>query len=204
MIRWLLVRHAETSWNLEGRVQGHVATPLSDRGREQAEALRAHLAEDEIEVAYASDLPRAVETAEVILRGRDVPLFLAPEMRELSYGQWEGLTYTEVQEQDPEGFARLLQAGIDFAPPAGETIEELMLRVTNFVSRVKAAHPRAALVVVGHGGPLRGLILHLLGLPVSAFWRIRLDPASLSILETSDQGGVLHLLNDTSHYWRLL
>jgi len=197
MTRWLLVRHGETHWVVEGRAQGQVPTPLSQRGRKQAEALRVRLAGEEIQAAYASDLPRAVETAQAILQGRQVPLHLCPELRELSYGRWEGLTYTEVQERDPEAYAELLRGEVDFAPPQGESVHDLMLRVGSFASRVGAAQAQGSLLVVGHGGSLRGLILHLLGLPVSAFWRLRLAPASLSIVEASLEGAALTLLNDT-------
>jgi broad specificity phosphatase PhoE len=199
MTEWLLVRHGETSWNSEGRVQGQTATSLNEKGLRQAEALRIRLAERKIQAVYASDLPRVVETARVILQGRYIPLFLCPELRELSYGRWEGLTYTEVQAQDPMRYREFLQGDPSFVPPQGESIQSLMLRISRFASQVKATHPQGTLLIVGHGGSLRALLLCLLELPVSAFWRLRLDPGSLSLVEVYSEGAVLGLLNDVSH-----
>ena len=101
MARILLVRHGDTDWNQAGRIQGQVDTSLSEKGLAQARALAGRLAQVPIDVAYASDLNRAAETAQEILIGRAVTLGLAPELREFSYGAWEGLTYRDVQRLYP-------------------------------------------------------------------------------------------------------
>jgi len=197
--KWLLVRHAEAIWNSEGRIQGHVEVPLNEKGRAQAEALRRRLASVDIQAAYTSNLARAVETTRVILRGRSVPLFPLPALREFSYGLWEGLTFEEVEKNYPHEYARLMGDGEDFAPPGGESTKELVERIKGFVFSTKASNAEGTLLIVGHGGSLRALIICLLELPNSAFWRLYLDPASLSEVEVYPQNAVLRLLNDTSH-----
>ena len=96
--RWLIVRHAQTSWNLEGRIQGHIDIPLSEVGLRQTDALRDRLAGWDIHAAYASDLKRTMETARSILQGRSISPSPTPELREFSYGRWEGMTHAEVEE----------------------------------------------------------------------------------------------------------
>ena len=229
MSQWLIVRHAETQWNLEGRVQGHSDTSLSDVGLRQAQALRDRLATWSIDVAYASDLKRAMETAGAILQGHcdpggsQLPPSPSPELREFSYGLWEGMTHEDVEEVDPAGYAGMLKRTEVFAPPGGESLRDLTARVGKFVSKLKAAHIHDlsqsgliegrelrktasdhrensdTLLIVGHGGSLRVLLTRLLGLPALASWNFFLSPASLSVVDCYPDIAVLRLLNDTSH-----
>ena len=205
MSRWLIVRHAETPWNLEGRIQGHTDIPLSEKGFRQAEALRAHLATWDIHAAYASDLKRTFDTAQTILEGhrdprdRKLSLFPSPEIREFSYGRWEGMTHREVEEADPDLYAEMLKRNEDFAPHGGESLRDLMARVGGFVSRLKEAHPNDDNVLItGHGGSLRVLLMCLLELPAPAAWRFLLATASLSIVDCYHDNTVLKLFNDIS------
>ncbi len=207
MSRLLLVRHGETSWNSEGRVQGHTNIPLGGKGLRQAERLRQRLAEVDIEVAYTSDLDRAIETAQPILKGRPIPLSPVQELRELCYGEWEGRTYQDIQAKDPQGYARQMARSPDFAPPQGESLEQLMHRVGGFISGLRQSHPEETVLIVGHGGALKAALISLLSLPLEAFSRFYFAPASLSIVDcypTTDShegelSAVLSLFNDTSH-----
>lgn len=201
MGRWFLVRHAQTEWNAEGRAQGHSEVGLSGAGQRQAQQVALRLASVPLAAAYSSDLSQALTTAKYGLQGRGVPLRAAPELRELAYGVWEGMTYREIQAQYPDLYAQLLTAGTAFAPPGGESVQHLVRRVDSLVSRVSAAHAgdEENILVVGHGGSLRALIVVLLGLPVSAFWRFQVFPASLSIVSLYPDGATLDLWNDTSH-----
>ena len=201
MIRWLLVRHAETPWNRAGRIQGHTDIPLSENGLQQAQALREHLSRWQIQAAYASDLTRTMQTAEAALAGRGISPTPTPELREFAYGQWEGMTYKEVEAQYPEEYAEMLKRVEDFAPPGGgESLRDMMARIGGFVSRTKQAHSDDdTILVTGHGGSLRALLTCLMGLAPHTSWQFMLTPASLSIVDCYPGVGVLRLLNDTSH-----
>jgi len=199
--RWLIVRHAETPWNLEGKIQGHTDISLSERGFQQAEALRTRLAACQINAAYASDLKRTMETAQTVLKGRKLSPSPSPELREFAYGRWEGMTHKEVEEADPKLYSEMMKRSEDFAPPGGESLLDLMVRVGGFVSRLKEAHSKDdTLLITGHGGSLRVLLTCLLSLPPSAAWSFLLDSASLSVVDCHPDNAVLRLLNDTSHY----
>jgi len=198
--RWLLVRHGSTAWNQEGRIQGHTDTPLSDEGRDQARALSVALAGVEINAVYASDLSRAMETARLALGDRDVPICATGALRELAYGEWEGVTEDEAVRRDPERYARWHTGNPLFAAPGGESFTELRERVAAFAATVSARHPAGNILIVSHGGAVRMLGLVMLGLPQELFSRLVVSRASLSVLDVSPWGAVLKLWNETSHY----
>ncbi len=199
MSTWIIVRHGESLGNLSGRAQGHTDSPLSDKGIKQAEALRAHLARWRIDAVYSSDLGRCMETGERALLGQSISTVRTPELREVGYGQWEGMTYAEVEESYPEEYLGMLSNDVDFVHPGGESLRDVIGRVSRFASRVKAAHPGDDnLLVVAHGGSIRALLTCLLELPASAVWKFVVDPASVSIVECHPDSAVLKLFNDTS------
>lgn len=199
-ISWYIVRHGETSWNSEGRIQGHADVPLSDRGRAQIRQLDLRLTAVEFSAVYASDLTRTMETA-AILASLSVRPQAAPELREFSYGEWEGLTLKDAEASDPALFAkRLARSRQDFAAPGGETTADVLERVRGFVEQTRArSAPGDRLLVAAHGGSIRALLVCLLDLPVEHFWRFGIDPASLGIVRDFDDTAVLDLWNDTSH-----
>ncbi len=145
----LLVRHGETDWNRDGRVQGHTDVPLNDTGRDQARALAESLADDPVDAVYASDLVRARDTASGVADNRGLPVVQLPELREKNFGTWEGLTREQILTRFPA--ARPGHWG------DGETRDEMSRRVLDALSRIAASHEGETVVVVTHGGPLRAV-----------------------------------------------
>jgi broad specificity phosphatase PhoE len=139
MTTLLLVRHGETDWNAEGRLQGHTDRPLNDYGRRQATDLADRLAGEEIAAIYASDLARATETAEIVGARLGLPVVVDPDLREKNWGSWEGLTSDE-------------RLTVEFE---GESTEEHRERILRAVARIVERHPGQRVVVVTHGGSLR-------------------------------------------------
>lgn len=139
MTTLLLVRHGETDWNAEGRLQGHTDRPLNPYGREQAKALAERLAGDGIGAVYASDLSRARETAEIVGRRLGLTVVIDPDLREKNWGSWEGLTGTERER-------------VEYV---GETTEEHAERIIRAVRRIAERHPDERVLVVTHGGSVR-------------------------------------------------
>jgi broad specificity phosphatase PhoE len=136
----LLVRHGETDWNAEGRLQGHTDRPLSDFGRRQAHELAEELDGEELEAIYSSDLARARETAEIVGRKLGLPTVLDPDLREKDWGTWEGLTAVE-------------RDRVEFV---GESTEEHRDRILDALRRISERHPGdGRVLVVTHGGSMR-------------------------------------------------
>ena len=135
----LLVRHGETDWNAEGRLQGHTDRPLNEHGRRQAKELADRLAGEEVDAIYASDLLRARETAEIVGERLGLPVVIDADLREKNWGNWEGLTGDE-------------RVHVEFE---GESTREHRDRVLRAVDRIVERHPEQRIVVVTHGGSLR-------------------------------------------------
>ncbi len=202
MSTWYLVRHGETEWNRTGRMQGHTGVPLSAEGRRQASLLGERLRSVEFAAVYCSDLPRAAETARIIAAGRDLAIRDESDLREFSYGEWEGLTLEEVETRYPGALAERIEAGgnLGWTAPGGESAVDAIRRVRRFTMR--ASESLAAgenILVVAHGGSLRALAVCLLDLADSDFWKFRVDNTAVAIV--ADHGGsrVLESWNDTSH-----
>jgi glucosyl-3-phosphoglycerate phosphatase len=136
----LLVRHGETDWNAEGRLQGQTDRPLSDYGRRQARQLADDLEGADFRAIYSSDLVRARETAEIVGRRLEIPVELDPDLREKDWGTWEGLTAVE-------------RDRVEFV---GESTEAHQERILRALRRIAERHARDGVVlVITHGGSMR-------------------------------------------------
>lgn len=198
MARLLLIRHGQTKLHRADRFWGKTDIELSDTGIRQAERLRNRLAKYRIDVFYASTLKRALETAEIIAFRHKAQVKQVEELCECSFGYVEGLTFKEVSRKYPE-LAEELSRGKAISFPGGESLEALDRRVQVFLGQLKEHQPESTAVIVAHGGPLRLIICHLLGIGIKHWLKIRIDLASLSVVETYPHSAIISLLNDVSH-----
>src|SRR5438105_2360386 len=134
-----LVRHGETDWNRDGRVQGHSDTPLNATGRAQAKSLASRVDDVTFGSAFSSDSSRAYETASLILAGRRLPITTTKDLRERFLGRWEGELVTHLATSDPEGWRAWLERPRDRAPHGGETEVQLEARVARAVRNIVEA-----------------------------------------------------------------
>jgi broad specificity phosphatase PhoE len=161
--------------------------------------LRQRLADEKIDAVYSSNLSRALVTAQTIASEHQLEVIACPELSEIDFGKFEGLSFAEVSQLYPD-VARLWaerNSGLEF--PGGESLDGFDKRVSQFLNRLEKCSSEGTILVVAHSGSLRVLVCRLLGIGVQHRWRFRLDLASLSILDTYPQGGILVLLNDVSH-----
>jgi alpha-ribazole phosphatase len=201
MVRMILARHGETAWNAVSRYQGQADVPLNDAGRRQAAALARRLAQEEIHAIYASDLQRVWETVQVIAASRSHSLTVRaePRLREMDFGDWEGLTYAEILERDPQNLAAWETDPVHIPPPGGETVARVAARVQSVIDDISRANQDKTVLLVAHGGPLRVLLCLALGLDPKVQWQFRLDIAALSELEFHEAGVIVNYMNDTKH-----
>ena len=199
MSRLLLVRHGETELNSSERFWGRTDVALSAAGLRQVEQLRDRLAAEKIDVTYSSNMRRASLTAETIASRHKLEVTICPELREIDFGQLEGLTFDEICQLHPEIAELWTNWDLHTKFPGGESVDELDTRVSKFLDRLKKHAPEETILVVAHSAPLRLLICHLLGIELWHWRQFRLSLASLSIVGTYPQGAILTLLNDVGH-----
>jgi probable phosphoglycerate mutase len=154
---FLLIRHGETRWNVEGRLQGWRDSPLTATGRSQADTVSERLAGEGAQALVASDLGRARETATPIAARLGLEVVSAPGLRERCYGILEGKTWAEIEREHPEAYMRLNARDQDYVVPEGESGIQFRHRVFAAIDRLAAVHGDARVAVVTHGGVL-GLV----------------------------------------------
>ena len=150
--RILAIRHGETLWNVDSRIQGHLDIGLNDTGRWQAERLGMALKEEPIAAIYASDLSRAYDTALAVSRHNGVPVQAEPGLRERSFGEFEGRTFAEIETELPAQAQRWRQRDPAFTPAGGESLLMLEARVLSVAARLAAQHPGEQIALFAHGG----------------------------------------------------
>jgi ribonuclease H / adenosylcobalamin/alpha-ribazole phosphatase len=196
----LLLRHGQTPLSAERRFAGRGDVPLTELGREQAEAAAARLAaRGGIDAIISSPLRRARRTAEAVAQAAGAAVVTDEDLAETDFGKWEGLTFGEAGAQFPDEMAAWL-ADPGAAPPGGESFAAVGRRVQGALDRLLAAYPGQTLVVVSHVTPIKTLLRHALLAPEAALFRIHLDVASLSEVDWFDDGpAVVRSVNDTAH-----
>lgn len=199
MTRIIFVRHGQTTWNLELKYQGHTDTDLSPLGIEQAKLVANRLAQEKIAAVYASDLSRAFETAEHIAVRHGVPVFQMPDLREIKFGEWEGLTYEAIKAKWPELIDNFLLKADEIEIPGGETFTQLKERVSLAIQHMTDRHAGQTIAVVSHGGTIRTILCAALNVPLNYVWNIRQDNTAVNIIEYYKERSIVTLMNDIHH-----
>jgi len=194
-----LIRHGLTEWNVTNRFQGSSDIPLCDKGREQAKRLSKRMENYPIHKVYASDLSRAYETAQYIAQPHNIAVKKVPELREIHFGIWEGLTQEEIVQLKEYNFTAWKQSPHDHPFPGEESFKNVQKRVMAGLEKITKNNQGENIAIVSHGGSLKLIIISLLNLPLSFYRSFWLGNTSLSIIELRKDRNVLSLLNDTSH-----
>ena len=199
--RLILVRHGETIANREYRYIGASDDALTEHGQAQAVQLAGALSVLPVAAVYSSSRQRAYQTALPIASRHGLTVQVLDDLREANFGTWEGLSRSEVVARSKQDAEQLLAWERDtvLAPPGGESLEAMHLRVSAVVEKLVQAHPDQTVVLVSHVGPIKAILCAALGAPVSAAFRIFLDPATISVLDWRQPHPVVRLLNSHSH-----
>lgn len=199
----VLIRHGQSQGNAEGRFGGHTDTPLSARGRRQAEATAKALDSEKFSAIYSSDLLRAIETASPLAKLTGVPLETTDALRERSVGVMEGLTFEEAAEKYPEQYAALLHRDFEHVLLGGESYRQTLDRASKKLDEAIEKHKGGRIAVFTHTGAICILILHLMGAldapELKPVW-IATSNCGLARFDLRDDGFVRVLaVNDTRH-----
>ena len=154
-VRIIAIRHGETAWNALGRIQGHTDIGLNDNGHAQAQQVAQALSGEALDAIYSSDLQRAWQTAQAIAAVTAAPLHAEPGLRERCFGSFEGSSFAQIAQQQPQAAELWRKRDVQFVPPdGGESLLQLQERIAAAVQRVAAAHIGGHIALVAHGGVL--------------------------------------------------
>ncbi len=199
MTRFIVVRHGETRWNVEMRIQGQRDSDLTENGVAQAEAIAGRLAAERVDALISSDLGRAMQTARCIGEriGRDV----VPDarFRERAFGAGEGMTYTEVDQVYPGAFARIREVDPDLVIPGGESRRQFHERVRDAFDDIARRHAGRTLVVVTHGGVLATFFRHVHGIAIHLPRAIPITNAAYNVLRHEAGAWAIESWDDAGH-----
>ena len=199
LVRLILIRHGQTEWNVQGRMQGRLDSPLTELGRRQASAAGSCLKDLGCDALVHSDLGRTRETARLIAAETALPMQPEPALRERALGIMEGLTKAEVRERYPQAFRRYEAREPDFVVPQGESLRQVLERTRDCLEQLALAYDGARLVVVTHGGILDAAYRLITGTALNAPRRFPLFNAGLNRIERFERTWRLESWGDIDH-----
>ncbi len=197
--RIIAIRHGETAWNVDTRIQGQLDIPLNTVGRWQASRVAQALAEESIQAIYASDLMRAWETAGAIAEAAGLPRKAHAGLRERGFGDFQGKTFAEIEALWPEQSRQWRARHPEWAPPGGESLTTLHARIVETAAELAVRHQGEQIVMVAHGGVMDVLYRAATGQDVQAPRSWQLGNAAINRLLWTPEGLTLVGWSDTRH-----
>lgn len=200
LMNFHLTRHGETLWNVEQRIQGRTDIPLTPRGEEQAALLARRLEGTHFDLIYSSDLVRASKTAEIIAAKVGAPIETDPALRERNWGCLEGLTWKEIVRDNPDAATQIQAGSMDFTPADGESRNQVVRRVHDWLDRAAAANEGGTVLTVTHGGVSACIVKRALCIDPARRTPFAISNCSLtSLIYAENSFWFITTLNDTSH-----
>ena len=195
----IIVRHGQTTWNVENRFRGSQDIPLDETGIAQAQAVSRRLASEKIATVYSSRLQRAMKTAEIIAAPHGVVPISSDGLSNINYGELEGRLISEIAQELPEFYRALLETPHLVQFPGGNTLNELTTRSIASLQEMIAKHPNETIVAVSHQVVTRVLICAILGLDNSHHWEISQDVCCINVFRYKKNRFIVDRINDTCH-----
>lgn len=197
--RLLLVRHGESTWNRDRRIQGQLDPPLTERGQLEAREVAERLEGHDVVALYSSDLIRTMQTAAPIAEAVGMEPVKDVRLREIGLGEWEGRTGEELAQSYPDLWRRWTEQPSWRLVPGGEDPEAFEHRVGAVIAELFARHEEGDILVVTHGGVIQVALGQALGRSSDGVFPFLIDNCSLTVLERTRRGSVITAVNDTCH-----
>ena len=197
--RVYLFRHGETANSKEVCFNGHFDVGLSSKGGDQFKEWAQLLKEEPFKAVYSSDLKRTRESAQLLTKPHNLEPVAYSELRELCFGEWEGLSISEVEEKYPNQLGERMKDIENFKVKGGETFEQLQQRVVPRFEEIIARHPNEQIAMVCHGGVNRVILSHLLEVPIKRIFRVKQEYAALNIIQYYGDEPVVELLGGATN-----
>lgn len=192
MTQLYLVRHGETEWNREKRIQGWQDSPLTEKGVRNAELLAQYWNDMRFDAVFSSDRGRALQTASILSKASGVPVEKESAFREINFGAWEGKKVTEIREQDPKEYDNFWERPEEYKSVGGESFFEVRARILNRLKEIVSVYQNKKVLIVSHAVAIKTVINDIKGKSLAKFW----DPPFLA--DTSFT--IIHALNN---HWKL-
>lgn len=194
----ILIRHGETKWNKIKRYQGHMDIELNDWGRQQAEEAARELANLDINYFASSDLKRAKTTAEIIASFHQNNVLELKELREMNFGDWEGKSFKEIQNENPLDFQKWIKDPVKYSPPSGENLKEFQKRILQGFNQVLEKEAERN-VIITHGGVIMVYLATILEMPLINYRKFKVANTGITKVDIYDNNYVLKLFNSQNH-----
>ena len=191
----VLVRHAEVSEEARGRCYGRLDVGLSENGHRQSRRIAERLAGEAVAAVVCSPARRTRETAAAVAVRHELEVTILDELSELDFGELEGRTYEEIESKWPELYAAWMTEPSSVAFPGGEALADLRARVAAAVTRLRTEYDGSVVVAITHAGVVRAVLADALGMPDDRFFRIDVEPASITRVGWRDGVAVVQVVN---------
>ena len=199
MVHVILVRHGETDWNTQQVFRGRIDVSLNKVGLSQAEAVGASLQDSAIDALYSSPLNRALETAHMLTKGRNIEVEREESFIDIDFGAWQGLSHQKAKERYDDLYKTWLRAPHRVTFPGGESLDEVKFRSKKALAKIVENNPGRTVAIVSHRVVNKVLLCSIVGLDLTHFWYIRQDTCAVNRFEYNNGNYYLTLLNDTCH-----
>ncbi|WP_069998140.1 histidine phosphatase family protein [Cellulosilyticum sp. I15G10I2] len=198
MLKLILVRHATTKANEHKVFSGFYESEIGQKGIKEIEVLTKKIEDYTIDTIYASPSTRTIKTVQAIANKYNKEIYLEKDLREICFGDFEGLGLKEVEAKYPEEISKMIELGDDYSYPAGESLIQSYKRTAKWVDQMKQIHNNQTVLVCAHAGTIRNILSHLICQSPKLHWHFKIDNASLTIVTIDNDFAVVEALNNTS------
>ncbi|WP_305304689.1 histidine phosphatase family protein [Romboutsia ilealis] len=198
MVKLILVRHALTVDNQKSRLSGHIDSSVSEEGKEQIDKITNYLKDFDIDKIYTTTSSRTKDTVKKLSELKSIEIIEKESLKEISFGDFEGLTFKEIENRYPEEFQDMIKKGYDYKYPNGESLIDSYNRVCTELDNIISDCDNQTILICSHGGTIRNIITYLISNSYKYHWNFKIDNGSVTILEIQDGFTVITTMNNTS------
>ena len=198
MLKLILVRHAITEDNKGCKLSGHIDSILSEEGKKQIKDLNKFLQLEKIDKIYTTTSSRTKYTVEEIAQERNIEIIEKDTLKEISFGDFEGLDFNEIKDRYPDEFQKMIDEGYNYRYPNGESLVDSYNRVVKEIKDIVNNNDNKNILICSHGGTIRNILTYLISNSYNYHWNFRIDNCSVTTLEIDDGFAVINNMNDTS------
>ena len=198
MVKLILVRHALTVDNQKSRLSGHIDSSISQEGKEQINKITNYLKDFDIDKIYTTTSSRTKDTVKKLSKLKSIEIIEKESLKEISFGDFEGLTFDEIKDKYPKEFQDMIEKGYEYKYPNGESLIDSYNRVCIELDNIISNNDDRTILICSHGGTIRNIITYLISNSYKYHWNFKIDNGSVTILEVQDGFTVITAMNNTS------